>query len=204
MTAQTKQSSILLGFDFGTKRIGVAIGQLVTKMARPLLTLHAKEGEPHWDKVTHLIKQWKPDAFVVGIPLNMDGTEQRLTHLARAFAQSLKIRYELPVYEVDERLTTVDAREQLFREGGYQALQDGQVDSMAAQLILQTWLDGERRYYSFFLTGPKNRTTNDHYHQHIHHHPHLSRSQKYPRINNPYLPNKLQPKHLRSHHSRRQ
>jgi putative Holliday junction resolvase len=141
MTLQPKQSSILIGFDFGTKRIGVAIGQQVTRIARSLLTLPAKNGVPPWDRVTQLVKKWQPEAFVVGIPLNMDGSEQPLTAAARTFASILLERYKLPVHEVDERLTTVDARERLFASGGYQALQDGQVDSMAAQLILQAWLD---------------------------------------------------------------
>lgn len=141
MTSSTKESTILLAFDFGTKRIGVAIGQRVTKVARPLVTLSAKNGVPHWDKVAQLIKRWQPQEFVVGIPLNMDGTEQPLTHAARDFAKMLNERFKLPVHEVDERLTTVDARERLFQEGGYKALQDGQVDSVAAQLILQAWLD---------------------------------------------------------------
>jgi putative Holliday junction resolvase len=141
MTLLTKDSTILLAFDFGTKRIGVAIGQRVTKMARPLLTLPAKKGTPSWDKVAHLVKHWKPQEFVVGIPLNMDGSEQPLTLAAREFAKELHARFKLPVHEVDERLTTVDARDRLFQQGGYKALQGGQVDSMAAQLILQAWLD---------------------------------------------------------------
>jgi putative holliday junction resolvase len=143
MTLTHKDTLILLGFDFGTKRIGVAIGQIVTKVARPLATLSAKNGVPNWDQVAHLIRKWGPQAFVVGVPLNMDGTEQPLTQLAREFARMLHERYQLPVYEVDERLTTVDARERLFSEGGYQALQDGQVDRVAAQLILQMWLDNQ-------------------------------------------------------------
>ena len=77
--------------------------------------------------------------MVVGIPLNMDGSEQPLTQLARLFANTLKDQYNLPVFEMDERLTTKDARERLFAEGGYKALQDGQVDQVAAQLILQNW-----------------------------------------------------------------
>lgn len=141
MTSSPKDSTILLAFDFGTKRIGVAIGQRVTKVARPLVTLSAKNGVPQWDKITQLVKRWQPQEFVVGIPLNMDGTEQPLTHAAQGFARMLHERFELPVHEVDERLTTVDARERLFREGGYKALQEGQIDSMAAQLILQAWLD---------------------------------------------------------------
>lgn len=130
---------ILIAFDFGMKRIGVAIGQTVTQSARPLDTIQAKEGEPNWQAIDNLIKKWMPDAMVVGIPLNMDGTDQRMSQHARHFAQALRNRYLLPVHEMDERLTTKDAREQLFNQGGYKALQGGQVDRVAAQLILQNW-----------------------------------------------------------------
>jgi putative holliday junction resolvase len=130
---------ILIAFDFGKKRIGTAVGQTVTATARPLTTLQAKDGVPDWQQVAALIKKWRPDALVVGIPLNMDGTDQPLTLDARAFAKALKDQYNLPIFEMDERLTTKDAREQLFAEGGYKALQNGQVDQVAAQLILQNW-----------------------------------------------------------------
>jgi len=130
---------ILLGFDFGMKRIGVAVGQTITKSATPLETLQAKNGIPNWILMDKLVKKWVPDAFVVGIPLNMDGTEQPLTQQARQFANSLQTRFDLPIYEMDERLTTKDAKESLFNKGGYKALRDGQVDSIAAQLILQNW-----------------------------------------------------------------
>ncbi len=141
MTLENKNPALILAFDFGSKRIGVAIGQRVTQMARPLLTLSAKAGVPQWDKLAQLIKRWQPQELVVGIPLNMDGSEQALTQSARSFAKALKERYHLPVHEMDERLTTVAARESLFEEGGYQALQKGRVDSVAAQLILQAWLN---------------------------------------------------------------
>jgi putative Holliday junction resolvase len=131
---------ILLGFDFGMKRIGVAVGQTITQTARPLVTLAAKQGIPSKDVLNKLMKTWQPDALVVGVPLNMDGTEQPLTHAARQFKLLLQECYQLPVYEVDERLSTKDARERLFNQGGYKALLDGQVDSVSAQLILQTWL----------------------------------------------------------------
>ncbi len=131
---------ILLGFDFGMKRIGVAVGQTVTQSARPLETLKANQGVPSWEKVDKLMKSWQPDALVVGIPLNMDGTEQDLTRLAKDFLNALEERYQLPVFGMDERLSTKDARERLFQQGGYKALQNGQVDSVAAQLILQQWL----------------------------------------------------------------
>jgi len=131
---------VLLGFDFGMKRIGVAVGQTVTQSARPLETLQANQGVPQWEKLDKLMKTWQPDALVVGIPLNMDGTEQPLTLDAQHFLNVLKERYQLPVYGIDERLSTKDARERLFQQGGYKALQNGQVDSVAAQLILQNWL----------------------------------------------------------------
>lgn len=130
---------VLLAFDFGMKRIGVAVGQTVTQTARPIATVNAKEGNPDWQAIAKLIKKWLPDALVVGIPLNMDGTEQDITQHARHFAESLRQTYQRPVHEMDERLTTKDARERLFIEGGYKALQDGQVDRVAAQLILQNW-----------------------------------------------------------------
>lgn len=138
---KTKEPKILLGFDFGTKRIGVAIGQTITKTARPLTTLPAKDGVPDWIKTTALINKWKPDALVIGIPLNMDGTTQPLSQKAHEFSEQLAKRYQLIVHEVDERLTTKDARERIFAEGGYSELQDGQVDQVAAQLILQNWFN---------------------------------------------------------------
>lgn len=136
-----KKPKILLAFDFGMKRIGVAVGQTVTQTASPLNTIQAKEGAPHWETITKLIKKWQPDALIVGIPLNMDGTPQPISQKARAFAKALQSHYQITVIEMDERLTTKDAREQLFTAGGFKALQDGQVDRVAAQLILQNWFE---------------------------------------------------------------
>ena len=136
----TNQSIIrVMGFDFGTKRLGVAVGQLITKTAQPLKNIQMVSGMPNWSALDKIVHQWQPDALVVGIPLNMDGTLQPLSNLAREFCTLLATRYGLPVYETDERLTTKDARERLFKNGGYQALQDGQVDQVAAQLILENW-----------------------------------------------------------------
>ncbi len=135
----TEQARLLIAFDFGMKRTGVAIGQTLTQQARPLDTLIAHQGKPNWQAIEKLIHKWMPDAFVVGIPLNMDGSDQFITQHAKAFAHELRARFSLPVYEMDERLTTKAAREHLFREGGYQALQGGQVDRVAAQLILENW-----------------------------------------------------------------
>jgi putative Holliday junction resolvase len=139
MTIDNEPPKILIGFDFGMKRIGVAIGQTITQTARPLDTIQAKDGIPNWHAIATLIRKWLPGALVVGIPLNMDGTDQRITQNARQFAESLREQFKLPVHEMDERLTTKDAKERLFAEGGFKALQDGQVDRVAAQLILQNW-----------------------------------------------------------------
>ena len=141
MTNDEALPKILVAFDFGMKRIGVAIGQTLTKNARPLDTINAKNGDPDWKVIEKLIKKWLPEALIVGIPLNMDGTLQPISNDAKRFADLLRKRFQLPVYEVDERLTTKDARERLFTEGGYKALQGGQVDQVAAQLILQNWFD---------------------------------------------------------------
>lgn len=130
---------IVLAFDFGMKRIGVAVGQSITQSARPLTTLKAKNGEPVWAEVDALMKKWQPEALLIGIPLNMDGTEQPITHTARAFAELLFKRYQKPIQEIDERLTTKDARERLFESGGYKALQSGEVDAVAAKIMIENW-----------------------------------------------------------------
>lgn len=128
-----------MGFDFGDRSIGVAIGQSITGNARPLQALKAKNGQPDWSIVEKLIREWKPDALIVGCPLNMDGTEQELTLRARKFGKRLQGRFGIAVEMVDERLTTVEAKARLFEEGGYRALQKDAVDNVSATIILESW-----------------------------------------------------------------
>lgn len=135
------QNATLLGFDFGTKSIGVAVGQQLTGTARPLTALKAQEGTPDWNLIEKLLKEWQPDYVVVGLPLNMDGTEQPLTARARKFANHLHGRFGVRVELQDERLSTVEARADLFERGGFRALQKGQVDSQSAVIILQDWFE---------------------------------------------------------------
>jgi len=135
------QNATLLGFDFGTKSIGVAVGQQLTGTARPLTALKAQEGTPDWNLIEKLLKEWQPDYVVVGLPLNMDGTEQPLTARARKFANRLHGRFGIRVELQDERLSTVEARADLFERGGFRALQKGQVDSQSAVIILQDWFE---------------------------------------------------------------
>ena len=131
---------VFLGFDFGYKRIGVAVGQRITGSASPLATLDATLGVPNWEMVQSLVKQWLPEAMIVGLPTRIDDREQYTTNAARAFARQLRKRYALPVYLVDERLSTVEARAYLFEQGGYRKIKRTQVDSIAACVILEQWL----------------------------------------------------------------
>lgn len=131
---------MFLGFDFGYKRIGVAVGQQITCRAQPLLTLEAKSGVPNWEEVQKLIKEWRPQALIVGLPTCIDDSEQYTTEAARVFAKQLAQRFDLAVHLVDERLSTVEARAQLFARGGYRKIKQSQVDSFAACIILEQWL----------------------------------------------------------------
>lgn len=130
----------VLGFDFGTKRIGVAVGQTLTQTAKPLIILKADKGTPRWSEVKTLIQTWEPVALVVGIPLNMDDTAQKLTDLARHFAYALKKQTHLPVFGVDERLTTQSVRSTIFETQGYRGLKQSSIDAEAAALLLTEWL----------------------------------------------------------------
>lgn len=132
-----------LGFDFGTRSIGVACGQNVTMSAQALDALPAKNGQPDWQQIEALITQWQPAAFVTGLPLNMDGSEQVMTARSRKFAKRLHGRFGLPSHTVDERLTTVEARSALFNAEGYRGLEKGRVDSEAARILLESWLQSQ-------------------------------------------------------------
>jgi len=129
----------ILAFDFGLARIGVAVGQSITQTATPLSTLKAKEGIPDWLQIEKLIKEWQPSILLIGEPLNMDSSEQSITLRARKFAYRLHGRFGLPFQMVDERLTSVSAREEIFEHGGYKKLKKTQIDSVAAALILEAW-----------------------------------------------------------------
>ena len=133
----------VLGFDYGTKSIGIAIGQEITASARPLLSIKAVDGIPKWEEIGALIKEWQPDLVVVGLPLNMDGTEQEMTQRARKFANRLSGRFGVKVETQDERLTTADAKARLFEMGGFKALTKGQVDAMSAVLIVESYFENQ-------------------------------------------------------------
>lgn len=134
-----KDSNTYLGFDFGTKSIGIAVGQAITATARPLTSIKANNGKPNWQEIKDIIKEWKPEGLIVGIPLNMDGTENSVTPLAKKFAETLHSVTHKSVFECDERLTTIEAREILFEKKRKKGLVKSDIDSYSAKLILESW-----------------------------------------------------------------
>lgn len=126
---------MILAFDYGTQKIGVASGNSLLGTATPLKALLCKNTQPNWDDIAALLQEWEPEALVVGLPLNMDGSESESTARAKKFANRLKGRFGMKVWLVDERLSTREARE---RTGIRQA--DSRVDSMAAVIIAEGFL----------------------------------------------------------------
>lgn len=127
----------LLGFDYGPKKIGVAVGQTLTGTASALETVRAQGQRPDWKRLERLIREWQPDALVVGLPFNMDGSEEAWSERVHRFCRQLQGRFGLAVHLIDERLTSLEARRRL-RIG--EQVADERLDAMAAKLILETWL----------------------------------------------------------------
>ncbi|GGC90469.1 putative pre-16S rRNA nuclease [Vreelandella lutescens] len=130
---------LILAFDFGTRRIGVAVGNELLHSARELMPLPARDGIPDWNVVTRLIEEWQPDLFVVGLPLNMDGTESLMSTRARKFGNRLHGRYGKPCEMVDERGSTQEAKRIAHTAGHRGNYREESVDGIAAVLILEGW-----------------------------------------------------------------
>ena len=144
MSDSTATPQLLLGFDFGTKQIGVAVGQIITQQARELCNLKARDGIPTCEQLEALIKECQPDALVVGLPLNMDGTPSDMCVRAEKFARRLNGRFNLPVHTHDERLTTFEAKGQRLSQGQQRgSYREQPVDALAAALLLQGWLEAQ-------------------------------------------------------------
>ncbi len=131
-----------LGFDFGTKKIGVAVGQLTTKTANSLDTLRSPNQTPNWQHIEKLVREWQPVGFIVGISRQFDGTDNPVTPKMLKFCRQLNGRFNLPVYQQDESLSTFEAKQMLFDDVHVNATKLWAVqDELAAQLILQSWLN---------------------------------------------------------------
>lgn len=131
-----------MGFDFGRRRIGVAIGQTLTRTANALQTV-AHGSEPDWQVIGRLFGEWRPAALVVGLPINAAGEETELSRQARAFGTALQARFGKPVFYMDERLTSMQAGSEfaeLRASGGARRKDAARLDAMAAKIILENWL----------------------------------------------------------------
>jgi putative Holliday junction resolvase len=138
--AQSSKAECVVAFDYGTRFIGVAVGQSITRTASPLEAIRAKDGTPNWDQIDALLKEWQPQRLIVGLPLNMDGTPSDMSQRAEKFARRLHGRFGLPVEMWDERLSSFEARgEMLAQDRGKRDFRERGVDSMSARLILEGW-----------------------------------------------------------------
>ena len=131
----------VMAFDFGEKRIGVAVGETMLKLAHPLVTIQAEENAVKFEHIGALIREWRAQLLVVGLPMHLDGEPHLLTQLAKKFAQRLEGRFNLPVVMVDERLSSVEAAQSLRASGITGMQQKAMLDQVAAQTILQSYFD---------------------------------------------------------------
>ncbi|MDM8548239.1 Holliday junction resolvase RuvX [Candidatus Venteria ishoeyi] len=123
------EQAYFLGFDYGSKRIGVAVGQKITNTATPLQIVTGKNNKPDWDAIEKIIRNWQPAALIIGLPLHADGSDSHTSKAARRFSRQLEGRYHLPVYLIEETLSSHAAAE--YTEGA--------LDAASAQIILETW-----------------------------------------------------------------
>lgn len=136
MPDKTTQSQTVLAFDYGLRHIGTAVGQRLIGSSNPAGILRARDGVPDWPSVEKLLKEWQPDLLLVGLPLNMDGTDSPMSERARKFARQLTGRFNLPVELVDERLTSFAAKQQRRDSGQGTDFGRDTVDAEAACIIL--------------------------------------------------------------------
>jgi putative holliday junction resolvase len=139
-----KTNATVLAFDFGTHRIGVAVGNTLIRFAQPLVTIAGDSHTTTLAAIAALVNEWQPQQLVVGLPLHADGTPHAMTAKARDFARELGKRFGLPVALVDERWTTQSAQDQLNRERGGREGREHR-DEIAAQVILQAYFDEQQR-----------------------------------------------------------
>lgn len=135
---------LALGFDFGTKRIGIAVGQEMLGTARPISTLTFLENAQRFGAIQKLIEEWHPDLLVVGLPMNVDGSEHEMSARCRRFANQLYGRFHIPVALVDERFSSVVAEEELAGRGMSWQERKAVVDAEAARLILESFFQGSQ------------------------------------------------------------
>ena len=140
-STQYPRFGTVLAFDFGERRIGVAVGELELGIAHPLETIDAAANDARFARISALLQEWRPVLLVVGLPLTLDGGEHRLTGLARKFAQRLQGRFDIETRLVDERLTSVEAQRDARATGMSARESKRHVDPLAAKLILEAFFN---------------------------------------------------------------
>jgi len=138
-TPVSNKYSSIMGFDFGSKRIGVAMGQRITQTANGIGCIKADNGIPNWEQLDQLVEEWQPHAMVVGLPINMDGSPSEMSRRANKFSNRLNARYRIPSFTIDERLSTFAAKEEAKAQGHKGHYKSDPVDALAAQFILESW-----------------------------------------------------------------
>ena len=127
--------NMIMAFDFGTQKMGMAVGQYTIESSNPLALFPMKDGIPQWEQLLKIVKQWQPDLFLIGLPLNMDDSESELSARARKFARRLRHQTNIETWMVDERLTTREARDLQDQGRGKKVA----ADSLAAALFIESW-----------------------------------------------------------------
>jgi len=135
------QSGTVLAFDFGERRIGVAVGEHLIHSANPLVTIDNESNEVRFSAITQLVSEWRPTLLVVGLPLSLDGSETEVTQLCKKFARRLNGRFNLPVALIDERYSSAEASQLLNETGIRGRAQKAMLDQVAAQTILRSYFD---------------------------------------------------------------
>lgn len=136
-------SETVIAFDFGIKNIGVAVGESSLQTASELKPIKANEGQPNWDTMAALFQEWKPSKIVVGLPLNMDGSDSELTRRARKFGNKIKGRFGQNIEFADERLSSVEAKNEAKAQGHKGDYGRNPIDSKAARIILEAWWNSQ-------------------------------------------------------------
>ncbi|CAA0106183.1 Putative pre-16S rRNA nuclease [Zhongshania aliphaticivorans] len=136
----THKEKTLLSFDFGLRWIGCAVGQTLTGTASPQASLQAKDGIPRWEDIEALLLNWKPDAVIVGLPLNMDGSTSEMSLRARKFGNRIHGRFGITVHFADERLSSFEARGDIIDDTGSRDFKNQSIDSRSAAIILESWM----------------------------------------------------------------
>jgi putative Holliday junction resolvase len=135
------QAGTVLAFDFGERRIGIAVGEHLINNANPLMTIDNESNEVRFAAITQLINEWQPKLLVVGLPLSLDGSETEVTQLCKKFARRLNGRFNLPVIMIDERYSSTEASQLLNESGIKGRAQKAMLDQVAAQTILRSYFD---------------------------------------------------------------